>query len=69
MKVKATELRAGDVISMEFGDEGNFVEGTVIDTNVTWWGGFVIKFMYNDGTERIRECCPDRNGMIDKVVA
>lgn len=66
--IKATELKAGDVIYMEYGDEGNFIEGTVISTRTEWWGGFVIEFMYNDGTERIRECCPDRYGMIDRVI-
>lgn len=66
--IKATELKAGDVIYMEYGDEGNHVDGTVIETYQDKWAGLVIKFMYNDGTDRIRECCPDRNGMIDRVI-
>lgn len=66
--IKATELKAGDVISMEYGDEGNHVLGTVISTREDRWCGFVIKFMYNDGTERVRECCAGRDGMIDRVI-
>lgn len=68
--IKATELNAGDRIAMEYGDDNNFVVGTVIDVaeQKNWWGTItVIRFSYSDG--RVCECCPDRNGMIDRVVA
>lgn len=67
--IKATELNTGDVIAMEYGDQGNFFTGTVIETYEQKWIGLVIKFKYNDGTERVRECCPDRCGNVEKVVA
>ena len=63
--IKAADLKMGDTISMEYGDDGNFVVGTVIGMTTTWWGSLVIQFQTGD---LFLECCPDRNGMMDIVV-
>ena len=68
--IKATELNKGDKIFMEYGDEGNYTTGTVIEVNVnkvSWGTMTVITFQVADG--RIMECCPNRYGEIDRVIA
>lgn len=66
-RIKAQELKPGDIIEMEFGDDGHFVQATFLDSRVDSLIGIVMRVRYNDG--RIIEACPDRYNEVDRVVA
>lgn len=66
-RIKAQELKPGDVIEMEFGDDGHFVQATFLDSRVDSLIGIVLRVSYSDG--RIFDVCPDRYNEVDRVVA
>lgn len=66
-RIKAQELKPGDVIEMEFGDDGHFVRATFLDSRVDSLIGIVLRVRYSDG--RIFDVCPDRYNEVDRVVA
>lgn len=68
-RIKAQELKPGDVIEMEFGDDGHFVRAIFLDSRVDSLIGIVMRVQYNDGTGRIFDVCPDRYNEVDRVVA
>ena len=66
-RIKAQELKPGDVIEMEFGDDGHFVRATFLDSRVDSLIGIVLRVRYSDG--QIFDVCPDRYNEVDRVVA
>lgn len=66
-RIKAQELKPGDVIEMEFGDDGHFVRATFLDSRVDSLIGIVLRVRYTDG--RTFDVCPDRYNEVDRVVA
>ena len=64
--VKAADLKAGDVIRIEYGDYGNYLTCTVISKRPSpFSGSLIIKMKYADGRER--EFCACENEMIEKI--
>lgn len=64
--VKASELKAGDVISIEYGDENHFVTCTIVSKSLSYGKYLTFGIRYNDG--RVRSMCPEsENDMIEKV--
>lgn len=67
-RIKAQDLQPGDVIAMEFGDDGNFVQATFLDSKTVPILGIVMRVRYNDGTGRIFKVCSDRYNEVDRVI-
>lgn len=62
--IKASELKAGDVICGEFGDDGHYVTLTVVESK-TWLFGLLIKVKYNDG--RIFDIAPRPTDLFNRA--
>ncbi|MBO5967811.1 MAG: hypothetical protein J6S14_04860 [Clostridia bacterium] len=62
--IKATDLKVGDVVRCEFGDDDNIITCTVIDVKID--GYFVdTKIRYTDGREFT--LCALKNDFFEKV--